>query len=714
MYRSTKMTRFAWLLVLGLVTASGCKQAKVTTPPPTVASQDANDSTELPGESTEAGDASVNATDRVLSPSDVGPTTANEKDAVLDPGSENATAESTDADKSTGDPTESPESTESSEVGTLDSETTETLDTPAAERIVLLTPGGPLIVDVIIMIDGKVHLAALEDLIEDAFQAADTDGDGERTWDEVANSPKFMYGQFGNPPFTDDAQKRQMIKLYDVNENGLVDRNELPRFVTRNAGRARSFSLQSSNEFRSDNRSRSPFRRLIDADHNGEITQAEMAAAPALIFDRDSDDNQIITLADIKNDAQESMRGQLSSRRRTSEPDTAILINDRIKWDYASYALQELYAFGGTISVDDWPLTPELFATLDVDDNKRLGRKEVELLATIKPHLRLRAQFGVKDEKDGLRKTSLELEFIDPSIEHLVIAVRRYQKRVSIELSQVEIEFFVNEDPSLSNYEEVAKGQFTNFDTDGNGYLEEDEIPDQLPGLDLPFAGIDDDNDGKVYLEELSKFLELRQRAYRGQVRARAADQEDALFTALDTSGDGRLQTREVNAVPSLLAKMDRNKDGVLKSHEIPGSMAIGFVRGNPAQDNALYVLPIGDVRTEDMPRWFIGMDANQDGEIGALEFLGTADRFALMDKDLDGFISPSELPSELRAPTDTNPEPETAEETTPVAEEATESVTKEATESEAAEESESIAEDETKVEAEEETAIVSEDKTDS
>ncbi len=522
-------------------------------------------------------------------------------------------------------------------------------DLPPTERVILLTPGGPLVVDIEITIDGDVHSSALEALVDDAFAAADVDGDGQRTWEEVANSPRFMYGQFGNLPITDDAQKSQLITMYDRNADGLVDRDEVPRFVTRNVGRSRSFSLRSSNEFRSASRSRSPLRQLLDFDHNGAITSDEMAAAPARLLSQDADDDQIVTLADFKDDAQ-ATPGRMSNRRRTTEPETAILINDRTKWNSASYILQELYSFGDTVQASDWPLTPELFATLDTDRDARLGSAEVEQLATVRPHLRLRAQFGIQDAEGGSRKTSLELDVVDPAIEALVTSKRSYARRVSIELTGVEVEFFVNEDPALNNYEEVAQGQFSTLDTDGNGYLEASEVPNQLPGLDIPFAGVDANQDDKIEVQELANFLNLRQRAYRGQVRARAADQEDALFTALDTNGDGRIHARELAATPDLLAKMDSNQDGDLQSHEIPGSMVVGLVRGNPQQDDTLFVMPTEttDASSQNVPRWFLGMDTNRDGEVGRHEFLGASNRFDTLDKNADGFISPAELPPEM------------------------------------------------------------------
>jgi len=666
MKRNTHAARLVWLLVVGLVAASGCWQAKTTAPPVARQAEEARPDDSSPSQATAA-------IDPALDPAIVPP--------VIPPGSPDAIAEVAGAQGEKPASTAESTETEAADVGKPNAakpnaekradadlagvpaaavvqsasdagngpHAEEAVDPPPTERFALLTPGGPLIVDVIITLDGDAHSSALEELVDEAYAAADTDGDGERTWEEVANSPRFMYGQFGNLPVNDDAQKRQLITMYDRNQDGLVDRGELPRFVTRNIGRARSFSLRSSNEFRTANRAQSPFRLLLDADHNGAITPAEMAAAPARLLSRDADDDQIITLADFKGDGQ-AMPGQMSSRRRTSEPDTAILINDRTKWAYASFALQELYAFGDVVRGRDWPLTPELFATLDTDGDDLLDRQEVEQLATVKPHLRLRARFGVKDAEDAVPVTSLELDFVDPSIEAAVTAIRRHQRRVSLELSRVEIEFFVNEDPALGNYEQVAQNQFNALDADGNGYLQEDEVPNQVPGFDVPFAGVDANADGKVYLDELTAFLALRQRAYRGQVRARAADQEDALFTALDTSGDGRLHAREIAATPEMLAKMDLNQDGVLQSHEIPGSMVVGFVRGNPQQDDGLFVMPIGtsDTANVKLPRWFLGMDTNADGEIGVHEFLGSAERFAEFDKNGDGFINPAELPEAL------------------------------------------------------------------
>lgn len=350
-----KIARFTWLFLLTVVALTGCRQASV--PPPNVSqnqpSQEADPATE--NNTTENKTADDNtADDNTADDNTADDNTAEDKTAddtattsdddevatdddgghgvdvgETDPnapplGDDDAeTGHAADDDNADDDTSDASDNAEAASVAVAVPDQAKTPDKPATERFALLTAGGPLVVDVMITIDGDVHSSALEELVDDAYEAADTDGDGERTWEEVANSPKFMYGQFGNLPVNDESQKKQLIEKYDRNENGLVDRNELPRFVTRNVGRAKAFSLLSSNEFRSDNRTRSPFRRLLDADHDGAITPEEMAEAPARLLTRDADDDQIITLADFKEDAQ-AMPGQMSARRRTNEPDTAI------------------------------------------------------------------------------------------------------------------------------------------------------------------------------------------------------------------------------------------------------------------------------------------------------------------------------------------------------------------------------------------------------
>src|SRR5438045_2682092 len=66
------------------------------------------------------------------------------------------------------------------------------------ERILVIAPGNPIIVELQLRIDGRPHAEALEKLVDEVLALADTDGDGRPTWKELIASKRVKYGQYGN------------------------------------------------------------------------------------------------------------------------------------------------------------------------------------------------------------------------------------------------------------------------------------------------------------------------------------------------------------------------------------------------------------------------------------------------------------------------------------------------------------------------------------
>ncbi|MCA9219306.1 MAG: hypothetical protein KDA71_03200, partial [Planctomycetales bacterium] len=149
------------------------------------------------------------------------------------------------------------------------------------ERFLLLLPDGPLVIDLRMTIDGQSHVVVFDRLVDEVAALADTDGDGRATWAEVIDSPRFKYGQLGNIAVNTPNERQQVLQLYDIDNDGLFDRNEIPRFLTRNAGGSRPFSLICSYEYRRPNRLQSPLTGWPDTDGDGALAADECEAAAA-------------------------------------------------------------------------------------------------------------------------------------------------------------------------------------------------------------------------------------------------------------------------------------------------------------------------------------------------------------------------------------------------------------------------------------------------
>ncbi|MGE0757979.1 MAG: hypothetical protein AB7F89_12985 [Pirellulaceae bacterium] len=527
------------------------------------------------------------------------------------------------------------------------------------ERIVLLTPGGPLVVDVRVKFGGAPIGDALERLVDEAWHTADDDGDGIATWIDVANDPRFTSGQYGNLAASTDEERNQLIRIYDADRDGLVDREELPRFLTRNAGGGRSFSLRSSNEFRGTNRRRSLVRLLLDQDHDGAADRDEMQAATQLLAGRDGDDDEVLVLGELRDTPALDMLtppATMSNRRRITEPDTAIWLSASdedlsIRWAMVQFQMQELYSYGDPVTESDWPQSQALFQTLDTNRDNQLDKAEYAGLQNAEAAVAIDVEFDREDAQDP--RPQLTLTHVSNDLRARQPRIEESPARTAIQLPSVEVEFWVNEDPSLTRIVETAQAQFQTFDRDRNGYLDMNELPmPAAAGLDVSFAALDADGDGQVRQNDWTDYLRRRSLVTRAQVRARAADHEDALFAALDTDGDGRLSAREIRRSPQCLQELDRNGDGRLLSEEIPGSMVVAFVRGDPRQDDQLLAgSPPVRQSTPEAPRWFVGMDGNADGEVSAREFLGAVHHFERLDTNHDGYLSLAEAGSVDSAP---------------------------------------------------------------
>lgn len=538
----------------------------------------------------------------------------------------------------------------------------------AAERFLLFTPRGPLVVELELTIDGQPHVAAMDKLVTEVLKLADTDADGRPTWKEVTASKRFMYGQFGNLPVSNENGIKQILDLYDADKDGVVDRAEVPRFLTRNAGGARAFSMRGTADFRDSNRFDSPLWNLLNTDEERRtISAAEMQAAPARLRSRDGDDDDVLQAGDFAV-APPTQPGEAPARRRVRGPDAARLLGTHANWDLIRVELDEEYALGGQLSPANFPLTPDLFSLLDADKSGRLSKQEYLHLDKVPAHIRLAVNFGspAKPAEQADVKSAPETPPADPQAAMAAMLARLPQVRLislspelqkvggatldqpgrlSLSIGGMALTFYTNDTVASADFEAQAKQALDMFDADKNGYLEAKEVPADAQAAFGNFEAIDTDVDAKVYPGEIVAFLSQQQAALRGQIHAKAEDREDALFLALDANGDERLDGQEIDGAPQRLAKFDADGDGELVGDEIPAAMIVGLARGSLQNVDALFVPPVALAPPpgKESPLWFTRMDTSGDRVISRREFLGTPEQFQTLDANKDGFVDAAE-----------------------------------------------------------------------
>ncbi len=340
-------------------------------------------------------------------------------------------------------------------------DTAENASEPApAERILLLTGGGPLLVDLHITIRGEPFQKAQQELIDEVLKLADSDEDGVTTWDEITSHPRFRYGQFGNPQSTAYPEQQNLIRAYDSIVNGRVDREELPRYLTSNMGTSQSLDLQTSNYHREFNRIDSPVRKWLDRDGDRVLSVAEIEQAPGRLRTRDADNDEILLAADFRDAPASPNSMQQSPRMRSYGPNAARHLGPRTDWNQVQYELRELYARTGELADEDFPLTPALYAQLDLDEDDYLAAEELESLLSLPPHIALDVEFE-PDEGGQRSQPRIAMRSLNLGFNLVFQLVQRTDSRMTLSLPDVVIDLFVGDQASAGDFESQAASLFS-------------------------------------------------------------------------------------------------------------------------------------------------------------------------------------------------------------------------------------------------------------
>jgi Ca2+-binding EF-hand superfamily protein len=514
------------------------------------------------------------------------------------------------------------------------------------ERLLVYTPRGPLIIDVFVTINGQPYQTSRERMLVQIVKAADGDEDGQSTWEELWADPTLEQMEAARNPSQNNMERDRRRRTYDRNGDGLVNGTEAEQFLSRLIGPPAALTLVRSN-LRDMQSYRSRIRDLLDDDGDGYLSAEEWKAAPAVLARRDADRDELVDVTELSDTpyVPENLQAPMRDMSYDNQlPPQAELLDSRVLWASIYVTMRELYLADGELGKGSFPLTPSLAGQLDLSENGRIDKEELKRLTRVPPHLELDLRYGrITAEND---KLGLSVRRISPELSGVQTKPLSDGLGVQIELPGVALQLRAQDFTPGDDFAEAAKQALAQLDKDNNGYIDEEEAAESEQFMESMFQTADADEDGKLYPAEIEKYLAAQQAPSFNRVQVEATDPEDALFAALDVNADNRLGPREIQRAAERLKSLDANGDGKILADEVTSAVLLSFNRGENQPQGAPRVnrlAPRERPADPNLPRWFVGMDRNADGDVSRAEFLGTSRQFSHLDSNADGFISGDE-----------------------------------------------------------------------
>lgn len=293
-------------------------------------------------------------------------------------------------------------------------------------------------------------------------------------------------------------------------------------------------------------------------------------------------------------------------------------------------------------------LAAAAFDEADADGDEQLDVGELAAyLAKSTPDIELRVRLGERESSQPA------IEVVPPADarDSTANAVGRASGASPVvEVEGCRFEFGVaSADPrrNAERYEQL----FAGADADNNEYLDAQEVR-QNGFFQGSFKSMDADGDGKLFADEMKRWLERQLAAAATRAELNMTSQGQPLFQLFDTNSDGRLTARELKDRTAEIARYDHNQDGALAVNELPERFGMTFQQGQASLGGVL-AFSTGNfvVQTESSagaaepagPRWFRRMDRNRDGDVSRREFIGPLATFAELDADGDGLLDAAE-----------------------------------------------------------------------
>lgn len=527
-----------------------------------------------------------------------------------------------------------------------------------SHQVLYLADAGVVVMKLSIVIDGEGPKQCHEKFVDSLLKALDKNGDGVVTVDEARGriptpreAQQLQLGM-GTDPVAMDASPDSNPK------DGKITRGELLAYFKRLGLSPFSVQFQPRQAQADPNTGAmanaatdTPLFDRLDTNSDKKLSKEELAKALDVLRKLDRDDDETISAAELQAGPTQAVpqnpRAANNNAAAAANPFVSLSGGESIqklirrvidKYDSADAAKSGV---SGT-TVKNQKLSPQelglpeaAFKNYDVDGDGQLDFDELRSFVTSAEPM---FELTIDVSKGAVTATGSRAGDV----------LTTPDGAAHLHLGTVQISLSATPEPAAFNPELIVKPLFMFSDANANGYLEKEEAA-QLTQLGTTFEDLDADKNGKLFLDEVTAYLQTRIDAARSRAVLTINEQGRTLFDILDADRDRRLAHREIRTAIDKLALWDKDQDGQLAETEVPLQFQMVAARGSlpglfggPVNAGAMAAQGSFAERTAG-PVWFRKMDKNRDGEVSRREFLGEVESFNALDLNHDGAVELNE-----------------------------------------------------------------------